>query len=389
MWTATGVNMVGSGTFVAALPLLAVSVTHDATQLSFVTAASFIPWLLLSLPAGAIVDRYARSWLMVRTLTVQAVIMAAMTLAIAAGEASLILLVLMALLLGATEVIFANAAQSVLPELVTKEKLAKANGAQSSVTTLGQSFIGPPVGSGLYALAAPLPFVVNAVSFVAAAALLFKVPRVEPKRNPDESIRASISEGLRWLFSHRLLRTLAVLLSINTFCFQLANVALVLLATQTLHLSSGHYGLLLAGAAIGGVVGGLVNARLAVKLGSLWSMVFALAINAVCTCLIGLAPNVWWLGGLMAVNAFAMTLSGVTMVTLRQTIVPPHMLGRVNSVYRMLGWGLMPLGAIAGGAIATHLGVRAGYPIAGALRGLTLLVLLPEIIGEVRRVGIR
>lgn len=99
---------------------------------------------------------------------------------------------------------------------------------------------------------------------------------------------------------------------------------------------------------------------------------------------IGLSPNAIVLGALLAVNGFVITLWNVVTVSLRQQVVPPAMLGRVNSVYKMLGWGLIPLGALAGGLVAHAFGLRAPYPVAGALRGIALLVAMPVLIRAMR-----
>ncbi|MFC7102197.1 MFS transporter [Nonomuraea rubra] len=197
-------------------------------------------------------------------------------------------------------------------------------------------------------------------------------------------MRAAIADGLRWLAGHRLLRILAVLLGVNTFCWQLGNVSLVLLATQELHLDAPGYGLLLAGAAIGSLLGGLTGALVVERLGTLPALLAALVTNVVTFAGIGLSPNAIVLGALLAVTGFVTTLWNIVTVSLRQQIVPSGLLGRVNSVYRMLGWGLMPLGALAGGLVAHTFGVHAAYPVAGALRGIFLLVALPVLIRAMR-----
>jgi MFS family permease len=192
-------------------------------------------------------------------------------------------------------------------------------------------------------------------------------------------MRTEIVDGLRWLARHRLLRTLALLLGVNTFCGQLGNATLVLLATQTLHLDARGYGLLLGGSALGSVLGGLVNARVVARIGALPALFTALATNVVVFIGIGLSPDAIVLGALLAVNGFVLTLWNIVTVSLRQQIVPPDLLGRVTSVYKLLGWGLIPLGALTGGLVAHRLGLRAPFPIAGAVRGIALLLAAPVL----------
>jgi MFS family permease len=385
LWWAAAVDNVGDGAFTAAVPLLAVTITRDPRLISIVSAATYLPWLLLSLPAGALVDRRDRVSLMWRSQTIQAVIVGVVAVLAALGHVGITVLALMALGLGSCEVVFGNASQAILPDLVPKPLLHKANGNQYAVTTVGQLFVGPPVGSLLFAVAIALPFGIDAASFAFSAALLATLPRRPRATTEHPPIRTAIADGLRWLSGHRLLRTLALLLGVNNFCFQLGGVSLVLLATQTLHLSARGYGLLLAGGAIGSVLGGLVNARIVARIGALPALVTALVANVVIFEGLGVSPDAIVLGSLLALNGFVTTLWNVVTVSLRQQIVPSELLGRVNSVYRMLGWGLIPPGALAGGFVAHELGLRAGYPVAGALRGVALLVALPVLVSAIRR----
>jgi MFS family permease len=289
--------------------------------------------------------------------------------------------------LGACEVVFANASQAVLPDIVPAALLSKANGNQYTVANAGQLFIGPPIGSLLFAAAVALPFGVDAGSFALSAGLLATLPRPPRASGPRPPVRTAIAEGVRWLRRHRLLRTLAGLLAVNTFCFQLGNVTVVLLATQTLHVSDRGYGLLLAGAAVGSVLGGLVNAAIVSRIGEMRALLIALGANVLIFAGLGFSPDAVTLGVLLGLNGFATTMWSVITLSTRQRIVPPDLLGRVNSAYRMLGWGLMPLGSLAGGLIARELGIRAAYPVAGALRGIALLAALPVLITAVRSAG--
>jgi MFS family permease len=301
-------------------------------------------------------------------------------------QASIEMLAAGGFLLGSAEVIFSNAAQSVLPDLVPPELLAKANGSQQVSLTVGESFLGPPAGSLLFAAAAALPFGLDAVSFAGSAALLARLPRTRqaPKTAQRPRIRAQIAEGLRWLARHRLLRVVAVLLGIYNFANQMGQAVLVLLATQTLHVSARGYGLLLAASAVGSVAGGVANPILTRRMGMLPALVLPALIDAAAFVGIGLAPGPVVVAALLASQGFAVTMWNVVTVSLRQRVVPGQLLGRVNSVYRMLGWGLMPLGALAGGFVAHAAGLRAPYIAAGLLCGLSVLVAFPLLLAATR-----
>jgi MFS family permease len=393
LWWANAISSTGDGAFVAALPLLAVTITRDPRLVSVVTAATYLPWLLLSLPAGAVVDRYDRATLMWRAQAVQAAVVTIIAVLVVTHQASIEVLAAGGLLLGSAEVIFSNAAQSILPALVPPELLPKANGSQQVSLTVGESFLGPPAGSLLFAAAAVLPFGLDAASFAGSAALLARLPRTghvaENAENGENAkhppIRAQIAEGLHWLARHRLLRVIAVLLGIYNFANQMGQAVLVLLATQTLHVSTRGYGLLLAASAVGSVIGGLVNPILTRRIGMLPSLVLPALVSAAAFVGIGLAPGPLVVAALLASQGFSAAMWNVVTVSLRQRVVPGHLLGRVNSVYRMLGWGLMPLGALVGGFVAHAAGLRAPYIVAGLLCGLSALAAFPILLAAVRK----
>jgi MFS family permease len=380
MWWANAVSSTGDGAFAAALPLLAVTITRDPRLVSVVTAATYLPWLLFSLPAGSVVDRYDRPVLMASAQAVQAAIVTAVTILILTRQADIELLAVAGFGVGSAEVIFSNAAQSVLPALVPPELLDRANGSQQVSLTVGESFLGPPAGSLLFAAAAALPFGLDAVSFAGSAALLARLPRT-PRR---QGRRAPVAEGLRWLARHRLLRVVAVLLGIYNFANQMGQAILVLLATQTLHISSRGFGLLLAASAIGSVAGGLINPVLTRRMGLLPALILPALIGAAAFAGIGFAPDAAVAAAMLAIQGFAVTMWNVVTVSLRQRVVPGDLLGRVNSVYRMLGWGLMPAGALAGGFVAHAAGLRAPYIVAGLLCALSSCVALPLLLAATR-----
>jgi MFS family permease len=342
----------------------------DPRLVAVVSAVTYLPWLLLSLPAGTLVDRYDRVALMWRAQAVQALLVSVVAVLAAFDQVGTPVLAIMAFALGACQVVFGNAAQAILPDIVAKPLLHRPNGSQQTITTIGQQFLGPPIGSLSFAAAVALPFGSDAASFVLSAALLATLPRRKHQQIEYPPMRTAIADGLRWLICHRLLRSLEVLLGVNTFCGQLGNATLVLLATQTLRPNARDYGLLLAGAAIGSLLGGLISARIVRRIGALAALLTALAANVVVFVGIGLSPNAFALGVLLSINGFVTTLWNVVTVSLRQQIVPSELLGRVNSVDKMLGWGLIPLGALTGGLVAHAFGLRAPYPIAGALRGI-------------------
>jgi MFS family permease len=382
LWTANAISSVGDGAFVTALPLLAVTVTRDPRLISLVSAASYLPWLLVSLPAGSLIDRHDRTTLMWRAQVVQGLAVGAIMVLIVTRRMDMAVLLVAAFCLGCGEVVFSNAAQSVLPSLVPAGLLARANGTQYAVQTVGQQFAGPPLGSMLFAVAAAAPFGVDAASFAGSVVLLAMLPRF---RQPGAATRAGIREGLSWLLRHRLLRVVAVLLGMNNFFGQMGWATIVLLVTGPLHVSDRGYGVLLAVSAVGSVLGGLLNPAITRRLGQVPSLVLASGANAILFTGIAEASSIVVMGVLLAASGFVVTMWNVVTVTLRQHVVPDELRGRVNSAYRMIGWGMIPLGALTGGFVAHAFGLRAPFLVAGIARGLILLALIPALRAASRK----
>jgi MFS family permease len=379
LWANT-ISYTGAGIYVAALPLLAVTVTRDPRLIALVAAAEFAPWLVWSLPAGVIVDRYDRAVLMWRSQVVQGLVIAMIAVLVLVHAIDIGLLILLGFLLGSAEVFFSNAAQSILPEIVPAAELPKANGNLQVSLTVGETFAGPPIGSVLFAVSRVLPFVLNACTFFGSAALLSGLPRrvaAAPARAP---MRAQIAEGLRYLGRHRLLRVMAMLLAASNFAYQMGIATLVLLAVQVLHTGTRGYGLLWTASAVGAILGGMTNPVLTRRLGTAPSLVISLAAFAMLSVGMGLAPDAIVAGVLFAGYGYFTTMWNVVTVSLRQRIVPAELLGRVNSVYRMVGWGVIPIGALTGGFVAQEFGLRAPFTLGGIIIAAVGLVTVPALL---------
>jgi MFS family permease len=182
---------VGDGVCLSALPLLALAMTRDPRLIALVSAAVFVPWLAMSLPTGVVVDRYDRGMLMRRSQVVQGLTIAMVAVLVLVHEVDIALLVLLAFLLGSAEVIFSNAAQSLLPDLVPPEQLPKANGNLQVSLTVGETFVGPPLGSVLFGL--------DACSFFGSAATAGHSRRREADRPVTGPARASPPRRHRWM----------------------------------------------------------------------------------------------------------------------------------------------------------------------------------------------
>jgi len=371
LWTAAGISTLGDGVREAALPLLAASLTRSPGAVAAVAFAGSLPWLLFSLVSGALVDRADRRRVMWQVDSARALVMLGLATAVVFDATSIALLVIVAFVLGTGETLFDNAAQALMPAVAPRARLEEANSRLYAVQITSQEFVGPPIGSLLFAAAMAAPFFLDAGSFVAGAALVLGIRsgRRSPRPEPGErrSLRTEIAEGLRWLWRHRLLRTIALMLGTWNLLTTASGAVFVLFATEDLHVSTAGFGLLFSAGAVGSIVGSLFATRILRRVGSGRAMLAAVVISGLAYFVVALTSNAYLVGAMGAIGGFLAIVWNVITVSLRQAIIPDELLGRVNSVYRFLGWGMMPIGAAIGGVVASAFGLRATYWIGGAV----------------------
>jgi len=378
LWIASAVSNFGDGVAFIAYPWLASAITRDPVQIALVAVATRLPWLVFSLPAGVITDRVDRrklvAWMdVVRFIVTLGVALTVLSVQsqlgtpdeIAAGtaavpESSTLLLVMIyaaALLLGTAEVLRDNSAQTLMPALVVEENLERANGQLWGAEVVMNSFVGPPVGGFLLAVGFALPFFVDAGTFAVAAALLFMVGgkfRAKPAATQTEtkaSFLTEMKEGFGWLWHHPLFRPMAISLGVLNAMGTLALSTFVLFVQEILELDAAGFGALMTAGAAGGVVGSMVSASVSKRIGQGPSLFLTLIGGAVTFLVLGLTSSAIVMWAMFALFTLTGTLWNVITVSLRQALIPDHLLGRVNAVYRFFGWGMMPIGSVVGGAI--------------------------------------
>lgn len=366
---ATGISVTGDGALIAAAPLLAASLTRDPLAVSAVTAAFYLSWLLVGLPAGALVDRRARRPVLVAADVVRAVILAALAALVLSGTASVPLLVAAVLLVGVAQCFFDSAAQAVIPAIVgrDKETLTRTNGRYWALDTIGRSLAGPPLGSTTFAVNKTLPFAGDALSFLASAVLVSRLPQVPAPDGPHERVRVAVRGGLQHLARTRELLVLALSLGAYNFGYNLAIATFVLYAKDVLHVADAGYGFLLATMAVGGVAAGWRAAPLLRRLSYRQAQAVALLVQGLAWLGVAAAPNAILAGVLLAVLGAASALTSVAVGSARQALTPDALLGRVVSAFRLVGIGAAGLGALAGGVVADWQGLRAPLLVAAAL----------------------
>lgn len=365
--TASGMTNLADGIAVVAWGWIASLLTRDALLVALVPVALRVPWALLALPAGLVTDRVDRRRLIVGMDALRGLAFLgaalALWLALPLGAAPVegvsapglyTALLLAAFVVGGTEVFRDNAAQTMLPALVPPDRLERANGQLWSAELLTNSLIGPALGAFLIGLWLPLAFGLNALAYglamlmVAGLAGQFRAVRTDRR-----GWRAELGEGLSFLRGVALLKTLAWTTGFWNLFHQMIVIGVVLHAQENLGLSAQAYGLTLAGGAVGGIAGSLMGERIVRALGAVRTMQWMLAASGPCFFAMALAPGAWTLGLCFAAMEFTGFVWNVVSVSTRQRLIPDALLGRVNSIYRLLAWGMMPLGLVLSGLVVS------------------------------------
>jgi MFS family permease len=404
LWSATAISNLGDGISGVAYPWVASAVTRSPLLIAAAGFASRLPWLIFTLHAGVITDRFDRRKLIIAMDTIRGVLTLIVGAIVLLNKDSLpslndlssitdletnwplyITLVITAFLFGLAEVLRDNSAQTLMPSVVESENLEKANGRMWSAESLTNSFIGPPLGSLLIGIAIYLPFFVDAGTFFVAVALIASISGsfkpVEEKPREKINFKSEIKEGFRWLWAHDLLRPMAIILGALNLVGTMVAATFILYTQEVLNTSVFVFAVLGTAGAVGGIAGGLIAPKLSEKIGSGPSLWLSLAMGPIGAVIIG-TSNSWqvvWV--VLLFQSFLSVLWNTITVSLRQSIIPTHLLGRVNSVYRFFGWGSIPIGMFLGGAIVTitqyfesrEMALRTPY-LVGAVLGILIFI---------------
>ncbi|AIG79385.1 Conserved putative membrane protein [Amycolatopsis japonica] len=378
LWSSSGLSNLADGIVKVALGLVAVQFTRSPSLVAGLAAVSSLPWLVFALHAGVLADRVDRRRAMLVANLVRAALVAVLAVAIALGSGSIWLLYVVALGLGIAETVQDTAAQAILPQIVGRDRLTRANSRLYAAELTANEFAGPPLGGFLVAAGTFAAFAAPSALWIIALVALFFVPgsfRVERPR--ATSVREDLVEGLRFLWENRILRILAIMVG----GFNLATSAVITLfvlyavgPSSAMGLSEQAYGFLLAVIALGGFAGSFAAERIELALGRSRALVLSLLTGAALAGIPAATTNPYVIGVVFFLGGAGVVLWNVIVVSLRQRIIPDHLLGRATSGHRLVAWGTKPLGAAAAGLFAEVFGLRPVF--AGAAAVILALALL-------------
>ncbi len=382
LWLADAVSQIGTRMTFLAAPLLATLYLHASTfEVALVRTFESLAYLLFGLLAGAWVDRVRCRPVLIATDLGRAVLMLTVPAAALFGVLALWQLYVVMFAVGLLTVFFDVAHQSYLPRLLPPSKLVDANAklaANASVAALTGAGAG---GWLVQLLTAPFVFVLDAVSMVWSALWVRSIRHREPPvpRAPDRHLCLEIVEGVRFVARHPLLRPIALNTATVVLCQSAGMGVSIVFLVRDVGLSAGVIGLLGVIGLVGALLAAAVTRRLVARLGQVRALLLGAACLGPAFLVQGFTTPgwglVWWVvSGFVA--CFCIVLTNVVTATLRQTVCPPALLGRVNATMELTVWGVVPLGSLLGGVLGTVLGTRATLLWSGALACLGVLWLV-------------
>ncbi|CAN5787795.1 MFS transporter [soil metagenome] len=381
---ASACSNLADGALQTVLPLVALGITRDPGAFAAVTLVGRLPWLLVALPAGAMSDRLDRRTTMTRVNVLRVGLIGALAVAVAAGTQELWMLYLVAFALGVGETFYDTSAQSIVPSLVPdSRRLERANSRLYAVELTANQFVGPALGGVVAGLTLTGGLSASAGAYLLAAIVLTTIAGNYRPAAPAAKARlhTDIADGVRYLAHHKLLRALAICVGVSNLASTAMFAVFPLFAVEPgpMGLDGAGFGLLLSAIAAGSVAGSFVVDRVVRRLGQRRALLMAMAGFPLMPLVPALTSNVLWVAAAFIVSAAIGIGWNVITVSLRQRIVPDHLLGRVNAGYRLLAWGTMPIGAAVGGVVADRFGLTAVFWTSAVLGAMCLPIVLSQV----------
>lgn len=397
LWSAAVFSNLADGIGRTAVPLIAITLSSDPLVISVLTALAFVPWLLFGLPAGMIVDRMDRRHVMALANVIRGGVALWLAVLGASGVLSLWALFLGTLIFGLGETLFDNATNAVIPGVVERDQLDRANGWIQAAQGAVDNFIATPISGVLFAVSLALPLWIGAAGYLVpvALALLLPLSAARSLGTTPAAVRAGSSvaaprtgtrDALAYLWHHRYLRTMVVFTAFTGSALAFAQAVLVLFFVDTMAVPAAAIGFVTAGIGAGALCGSLLAPRLVARWGRGPVMFGAILSGGVAMLLTGIAPSVWTAVVAFALAACAVSIWNVPWGSLRQQIVPAEIFGRVLGVTRTLTWGMFPIATILGGLIA-RIDLRLPFLVGGAATAVVALLGVRLLIVGTRQAG--
>jgi len=373
MWASSIISNLADGVMLAAVPLLAISLTDSPVLISLIGAMVMLPWLLFAIPIGAIVDRVDRRYIFAGANASRSAVVGVLALLIALDHVTIYWLLAAAFIIGVCEVAADTTAQSLIPQILDEKDFEKGNSRLQISETVIQGFIGAPISGFIYTAAIYLPFFINSLGFAISALFALTIPvkylqdiRQEGEEKTERRFVADMKFGITYLFNQKVLRRLVVTTATIGLCYSMGSATMVLFIIKELGLQERFFGVILAIQGVGAILGALVASRTSSKFGRSKVMTFAIIASSAVLLLQGFSPNIYIFVALATFGGFVISQWNILLMATYQTVIPKELYGRIHGTRRTLVWGAMPLGSLLGGVLA-NFSLRLPLYVGGAL----------------------
>jgi Na+/melibiose symporter-like transporter len=370
----------GDGVIRTAAPLLAIRLTSDPLLISLLAALALLPWLFFAIPAGIIVDRIDRRVALRIANGVRVALATGLVVLFATHSLTIWWLFAVAFIDGSCETIYDGAIRAMMPSIVARPLLPTANSRIEAGELVLQNFLAAPLTSLLFAVSVLIPLGANIGFYALAVILALLLPRQASGRQftsvgdePRPKWYRQFVDGYRFIMANRMLKTLWFFSTFTGLCFSAATASFVLFLVRQAGLPATLYGVFLLTGAAGGVLGSLFASMLNRRWGLGLTMAWANLVCCLALLAVGVFPILWVSAAAFFISSFAVVIWNVLMMTLRQSIIPGALLGRVHGTWRTLLWGTMPLGSVIGGLLA-RINLALPFELAGGAGVLAALV---------------
>lgn len=402
LWAAFTATNLADGFSLVAFPLLAIQLTDDARLVALITVFRFLPFLLLGLPAGLLLDRSDRRNVAIVAQIGRAGVVGFLAVATLAFGASITLLAAAAFVVGVGEVLTDGGLPGMMRAVVRRDQLEVANSRFSATQTVANHFVGPPLGAVLFTIETSSPFVVSSALFLVAAVMLGRVPGQfratptepvvdqddEPGDEPEDEVVEEVGSGaspgplrqfadqllmgLRYVWGHPVLRPLALAVMAFSFVGQATTAVYVILATERFGLGGVGFGVLISIKGVASVAMSFAVARLVLKAGHSNSMRFSIVSFTTAALLLGIGTAVAVAVVAVIIQGLADPAWNIVSNTIRQRLVPDEVFSRMMTAYLFLAWSMNPVGALVGGVITEQWGPEWVFLMAATVVGSLL-----------------
>ena len=395
LWSATLASHLADGLFKTAVPLLAATLTHDPVIIAALSAIVMLPWLLFAIPIGSLVDRVDRRKAMGVANSIRFAASAILTLTIVTGVVNVPILYVIAFVIGAADVLYDTTAQALLPQMLKPQLLERGNSRLQIGATMVGEMVGSPISGILYVVAIGLPFISGTLGVLLAAILVALIPGSYKRilaldENGNEPAKttliADMRFGIKYLYEDKNLLKLVLFTTTVGFWFSATGSTMVLFMLNELHVAPSLFGFVLLSGAVGNIIGSTIAPSLSGRFGRMNTMAIAIFMSGFVMTIGGFSPNVWVWIALAIIGGVAMAQWNILLMSTYHQIIPNELFGRIHGTRRTLVWGLMPIGSMVGGLLAT-IDLRAPMVIGGGLATLIALLGIPFVRSLSRLVG--